>query len=111
MPDHVHMVIRKHKHLAEEMITNFQRESHLAMREAGLFPIDHPIWGGPGWKVFLDLPSEVWRTVGYVEKNPLEIGLPKQIYPFVKPYDNWPLHEGHDPHSPYARKLRNSEDR
>src|SRR5439155_11678803 len=23
MPDHVHMVIRKHKHLAEEMIANF----------------------------------------------------------------------------------------
>lgn len=108
MHDHAHLIIRKHKHNTEEMIANLQRESHLALRDAELFPMDHPIWGGPGWSVFLDHPSEVWRTIGYVDKNPLGIGLPKQVYRFVKPYDDWPLHEGHDPNSPYARRLRQS---
>ena len=108
MPDHVHLIIRKHKHAAEEMIANLQRESHLALRSAGRFDIDHPIWGGPGWTVFLDTPDEVRRTIGYVERNPIQIGLPKQLHAFVKRYNNWPLHDGHDPNSPYARRLRQS---
>src|SRR5688572_27904014 len=31
MPDHIHMVIRKHKHLAEEMIEHFQKASRIAL--------------------------------------------------------------------------------
>jgi REP element-mobilizing transposase RayT len=105
MPDHIHLVIRKHKHLAEEMIANFQRVSHLRLRDEGLRNLEHPVWGGPGWKVFLDHPDDIWRTIPYVEQNPVKMGLPRQNYPFVKPYDNWPLHEGYDPNSPYARRL------
>ncbi len=48
MPDHVHLVIRKHKHLVEEMIANLQRESHLLLRTEGLIDLEHPIWGGSG---------------------------------------------------------------
>jgi REP element-mobilizing transposase RayT len=106
MPDHVHLVIRKHKHQAEEMIAHFQRASHLLLRDRGLRDLAHPVWGGPGWKVFLDHPDDVRRTIGYVARNPLEIGLPAQAYPFVPPYDDWPLHPGHNPNSPYARRLR-----
>jgi len=106
MPDHVHVLIRKHKHQAEEMIRNLQRESHLLLRTRELFDMDHPIWGGPGWSVFLDHPEEVWRTISYVEENPVKIGLPKQKHPFVIPYNNWPLHEGHSPNSPYVRRMR-----
>ena len=29
-----------------------------------------------------------------------------QHWDFVKPYDQWPLHEGHNPDSPYAKGLR-----
>jgi len=106
MPDHIHLVIRKHKHLAEEIIQKFQRESHLRLRSLGLFDMQHPIWGGPGWKVFLDEPDDIWRTIGYVDKNPTEIGHEAQTFQFVTPYNNWPLHEGHDPDSPYARRLQ-----
>lgn len=74
MPDHVHILIRKHKHLAEEMIQNLQRESHLLLRRRGLRDLEHPVWGGPGWKVFLDHPEEIRRTVKYIEKNPVKIG-------------------------------------
>ena len=106
MPDHVHLLIRKHKHLAEEMIANLQIASRLRLREQGLRQFDHPLWGGPGWKVFLDNPEHIWRTINYIELNPVKIGHPKQSYSFVIPYNNWPLHSGHDANSPYAHRLR-----
>lgn len=101
-----HVLIRKHKHCAEEMIENLQDSSRLRLRETARFKPDHPIWGGPGWKVFLDHPDEVWRTIKYIEDNPVHLGQPRQRWIFVTPYDNWPLHEGHSPDSPYVRRMR-----
>jgi REP element-mobilizing transposase RayT len=107
MPDHIHLLIRKHKHQAEEMIEILKDQSRLRLRETGHRPPDHPTWtAGAGWKVFLDHPDEVRRTVRYIERNPLPLGLPAQRWPFVNDYDGWPLHPGHSPHSPYARRLR-----
>ncbi|HEY2588234.1 MAG TPA: hypothetical protein VGI81_20995 [Tepidisphaeraceae bacterium] len=40
------------------------------------------------------------------EKNPVKIGQPVQRWDFVKVYDGWPLHPGHNPNSPYAMALR-----
>lgn len=91
MHDHVHLVVRKHKHLAEEMIANFQEASREAVLEIGLRQGDHPVWGGPGWKVFLDSTEDIWRTIGYVEQNPIKARQPAQHYPFIVRYDNWPL--------------------
>ena len=91
MPDHVHLVVRKHKHLAEQMIACFQSASREAVLNVGLRFAHHPVWGGPGWKVFLDSTSDIWRTIQYVEDNPVKARLPRQQYPFVTEYDNWPL--------------------
>ncbi len=53
MPDHVHILIRKHKHQAETMLDNFQRSTRLRFRSLGLRPADHPVWGGaPAGKYF-----------------------------------------------------------
>jgi REP element-mobilizing transposase RayT len=107
MPDHVHVLIRKHKHQAEEMIARLKDASRQRLRAAGLRADDHPTWGtGPGWKVFLDHPDDVRRTIPYISDNPLPLGLPRQEWPFVVVYDGWPLHPGHSPDSPYARRLR-----
>ena len=106
MPDHVHLLIRKHKHTAEQMIERFQHASRARLAETRHRTTDHPTWGGPGWKVFLDHPDEVRRTITYVEKNPLPLRLPKQVWPFVVGYDGWPLHPGHSPNSPYVKALR-----
>lgn len=106
MPDHVHLLIRKHKHLAEEMIENFQRESVAPLIELGIRPAHHQVWSqGGGWKVFLDHPDAVRRAIGYIERNPLPWRLPAQRYDFVQAYDGWPLHPGHSPNSPYAKAL------
>ncbi|HXG11980.1 MAG TPA: transposase [Gemmataceae bacterium] len=107
MPDHVHILIRKHKHPAEDMIDVLKEVSRSRLIAAGYRPTDHPVWtGGGGWKVFLDHPEEVRRTIRYIEKNPLSVGLGEQRWPFVQVYDGWPLHPGHSPNSPYAKRLR-----
>jgi REP element-mobilizing transposase RayT len=93
MPDHVHLVIRKHRDSAEMMIENFQNESRLQLQSNGVVPVDHPVWTLKGWHVFLDAPEAVWSRIRYVERNPLKEGLPKQNWPFVVPYDNWPFHK------------------
>jgi REP element-mobilizing transposase RayT len=107
MPDHVHMLIRKHKHEAEQMIDLLRAEARNRLIAAGLRADDHPTWSaGWGWKVFLYHPDEIRRTIRYIEANPLPRGLPAQQWDFVKPYDGWPLHSGHSPSSPYVRGLR-----
>ena len=42
MPDHVHLVLRKHKHAAEEMIDNLQALSHERLIPAGYRAVEHP---------------------------------------------------------------------
>jgi hypothetical protein len=106
MPDHIHILIRKHKRHAEEMIDRLKAASRSRLLTTHR-PPNHPVWtGGGGWKVFLGHPDEVRRTIPYIERNPLPLGLPVQRWPFVKDYDGWPLHPGHSPNSPYATRLR-----
>jgi REP element-mobilizing transposase RayT len=106
MPDHVHLLIRKHKHQVEEMIENLQDASR--SRLSGSLDVSpvHPIWTKGGWKVFLDTPQHVWPVIRYIERNPGKEGLAPQRWEFVKAYDNWPFHEGHSANSPYARRMR-----
>ena len=106
MPDHVHVLIRKHRHVAEEMIENLQSASRSRLTSEGLRPPDHPTWAKGGWKVFLDHPAEVRRTIRYIENNPLPWRRPIQTFPFVTPYDDWPLHVGHSQESPYVKALK-----
>ena len=93
MPDHIHLVNRKHKHDAETMIENLQGDSRALMFESKTVPEGHPTWTKGGWKVFLNTPQEVWQRIRYVEGNPMKEGLPRQGWPFVVPYDNWPFHK------------------
>jgi REP element-mobilizing transposase RayT len=74
LPDHVHLILRKHRDSAEQMITHLQDASRLRLSASGLFPNNHPIWVRGGWKVFLDHPDEIHRTIGYIENNPLPYG-------------------------------------
>ncbi len=94
MPDHVHILIRKHKHLAEQMMEKLKEASRSRLIASGHRAIDHPTWtAGTGWKVFLETPDEIRRTIRYIERNPLPLGLPVQQWSFVRPYDGWPLHK------------------
>jgi hypothetical protein len=65
MPEHIHLLIRIHRDTAEAMIEAFQDDSRAALLElkSPSRGIDHPVWGGPGWKVFLDTPQDMRRIV------------------------------------------------
>ena len=76
MPDHVHLLIRKHRDLAEAMIEKLQTLSR--KRLESLRPAGHPLWTRGGWKVFLDQPDAIWRTIHYIEQNPLKQHLTAQ---------------------------------
>src|SRR5262249_22161787 len=107
IPDHVHVLIRKHKHQAEEMIEALKEASRTRLIETNHRSADHPTWlTRGGWKIFLDHPDEIRRTIPYIDRNPLPRGLPIQRWPFVTIYDGWPLQAGHNPNSPYAKRLR-----
>ena len=93
MPDHAHLVIRKHRDSAETMIEYLQQESQVKLVERGRAEAGHPVWTKGGWKVFLHSPTEVRSRIRYIEDNPLKEGLQTQRWPFVVAYDNWPFHK------------------
>ncbi len=105
MPDHIHVLVRKHRMTAEEMMDLLKNAASGRLRTLDGWG-DHPIWGGPGWKVYFDHPDDVRRTILYIDKNPDPYRLPRQAWSFVQDYDGWPLHPGHSPNSPYAQGLR-----
>src|SRR6185295_1246451 len=78
MPDHVHALIRKHKHHGEQMIEQLQQASRDALIAAKRRSQEHPVWGGPGWKVFQYTQDDMRRIVRYIEENPVKAGRPPQ---------------------------------
>lgn len=89
MPDHVHLLIRKHRDSAEMMIENLQQASRQDLIDSGRRAPTHPVWGGPGWKVFLYTQEDFIRVIDYIANNPVKIGKPRQHWGFVKEYDGW----------------------
>jgi REP element-mobilizing transposase RayT len=89
LPEHVHILIRRHRDPAELMVELFQEASRHELIESGRRALTHPVWGGRGWKVFLNTRSDMERIVGYVRDNPVKLGYPEQRWDFVTPYDGW----------------------
>jgi REP element-mobilizing transposase RayT len=94
MPDHVHLVIRKHRDRAEEMIERLQDATRAGLNRKRLFPDGHPVWTVGGWKTFLDSADAVRSCIGYVERNPNRERMARQTWPFVTAYDGWPYRPG-----------------
>jgi len=69
MPDHVHLLIRRHRDRAEEMLEHLQQTSRQVLIAAGRRGPTHPVWGGPGWKVFLNAREDVERVVRYTSRG------------------------------------------
>ncbi len=89
MPDHVHLLIRRHRDDAEQMIENFQAASREALIAHNCREANHPVWGGQGWKVFMNCREDFRRTIRYIESNPIKARMPAQKWPFVVEYDGW----------------------
>ena len=91
MPDHIHLLIRKHRDQAEAMIAHFQeasRKAVLAKSQAGRDG-EHPVWGGPGWKVFLTTAEDMAQGREVHSRQSPQGRAPQQHWPFVEEYDGW----------------------
>lgn len=95
MPDHVHFVIARGEHRAEDWAGSFKRAASRALRAAGRHPFAAEadakgrlpsVWADGGWKVYLHDDAEILRAVEYVRQNPLRAGLREQNWSFVTPY-------------------------
>jgi REP element-mobilizing transposase RayT len=90
MPDHVHILIRRYRDRAEDMIAQFQKSAKAALIEAGKRPVNHPVWThGAGWKTFVNTQQQFEREIKYIRQNPTKIGRPEQSWSFVTAYDGW----------------------
>lgn len=89
MPDHVHLLVRRHRDNGDVMIAQFQEASRSALFSHSAIPKSHPVWGGKGWVVYLETAENIRRVARYVEENPIKARRPAQSWPFVKAYDGW----------------------
>jgi hypothetical protein len=64
-------------------------KSRESLIKANARNVNHPVWGGPGWKRYLNTLGDIERVIAYIRKNPLEIGQPEQWLKFVKEYNVW----------------------
>lgn len=90
MPDHVHLLIRRHRDRAEDVIAHFQEATRTGLIEAGKRSPTHPVWTkGPGWKTFINSQEQFRSAIKYIRRNPEKIAKPEQTWEFVKKYDGW----------------------
>src|SRR5262249_15033994 len=95
MPDHMHLVVARHKNTIEVLANLFKGEATKQLVREGI----HPFQGEKGykdrvpscfarkwWAIFLDTEEEILRTIPYVENNPLKAGLKPQSWGIVVKY-------------------------
>ena len=99
LPEHVHLVIARHKYASEQMINLLKGDATRQLVEEGIHPLlpwrseggrVPCCWARKGWSVFLDSGADIARSIRYVEKNPEKEGKPRQNWPFVTAYSGAP---------------------
>ena len=91
--NHAHLLIRVHRDDAAIMWRNLANDTRSRLRGSLDVPDAYPFWADRPYKVFCYTPPDVWSRVRYIEDNPAKDHLPRQTWPFVTPYDNWPHHK------------------
>jgi REP element-mobilizing transposase RayT len=95
MPDHVHLVVMRHRYKVEQVIRALRQSASVALVDAGLHPFVSDrtpsgrlpsVWSRGLWKVFLFSDADIRRSIRYVEDNPVRSGLRRQCWSFVRPF-------------------------
>ncbi len=86
LANHTHLISRKHRDHAEDMIFTLREDSAKWLRRLADVPNDHPVWSSDQFKKYLSTPRDIDRTIRYVENNPARSNLPQQRFDFVKPF-------------------------
>jgi REP element-mobilizing transposase RayT len=95
LPDHVHLVLGRHRLKVEQLVVQFKGQATRRLLEEDIHPFGNTR-GASGrppkcfargeWKVFLDSVVDVLRAIAYVERNPVKEGKKFQRWPFVTPF-------------------------
>ncbi len=88
--NHAHLVIRRHRRKAQEMIPAFWSVSREALQAAGLAAGDHPVWSRDPYVAYKNDPRAVRAAIGYIQRNFTKHRVASQTWDFVVPYDGWP---------------------
>jgi REP element-mobilizing transposase RayT len=93
MPDHVHLVIARHRYRIEQLVGLLKGNATRRLQDEGLHPMSSHVpigqslpspWVRNGWNVFLNTPADITRAIQYVNNNPLKEGLRAQHWSFVE---------------------------
>lgn len=92
MPDHVHMVIARHRYDVEQLVGLLKGDATRHLQAEGLHPMTPHVrpgssvptpWVRNCWKVFLDDRADIDRAIQYVQRNPLKEGMRAQHWSFL----------------------------
>ncbi|HEY4759136.1 MAG TPA: transposase [Thermoguttaceae bacterium] len=95
LPEHVHMVIARHRYKVEQVANLLKGAATKALIEDKIHPFGKYLteqgrppktWAQGQWKVFLDCEKDIHRAIRYVEDNPLKEGKARQHWRFVTKY-------------------------
>ena len=96
MPEHVHLVLARHRYETEQAANLLKGEATRRLLEMDLHPMKQfqkskrdrlpSVWGENQWIVYLDSERAIDNAVHYVEENPDREGKPRQRWKFVTPF-------------------------
>lgn len=96
MPDHVHVVAARQDLYAEDIGAYLKRAASRQLCKDALHPLAAyrdkrgrlpTPWEEKDWKVFLHTPEEIELAMQYVNDNPIEAGLPRQHWSWIRPFE------------------------
>ena len=93
LPDHAHLLVRRHRIKAQEMIELLMAASRDALVRSRHVPPDHPVWSRDYYVKYKDTPRAVHAAADYIHRNFAKHRIAPQEWEFVVPYDNWPFHK------------------
>jgi REP element-mobilizing transposase RayT len=96
LPDHVHLVVRRHRYSIKQVVRLLRQAGSIALLEAGLHPHAHlrlpsgylpSCWCQDFWSVELGTADEIRDRIDYVEQNPVKAGYKPQIWSYVATFE------------------------
>jgi REP element-mobilizing transposase RayT len=98
LPDHVHVVVRRHWQRIEQIVGQLKGEATKRLVQAGLHPLSEFVDANSSplpsprarkcWKVFLNSDGQIRRAIRYVEQNPVKDRKRPQRWSFVVPFES-----------------------
>ncbi|MBI3469445.1 MAG: transposase [Planctomycetes bacterium] len=97
LPEHVHLVLGRHRYKIEQAANLLKGEATRRLLEKELHPMKQfqkseqdrlpSVWGENQWKVYLDSEEAIEKAIRYVEENPVRENKPRQHWSFVTAFD------------------------